>query len=60
MNKIGLRNLTKEELSKKVSVLLSAIKDDTPNKELRFRMEATWNESGMTIAVCIDEGESNG
>lgn len=52
---LSLKNLTKDELVEKVSILLKGIVSNIPESELRFGMKATWNEDGMTIIVGIED-----
>lgn len=51
---IVLKNLTKEDLIKKVTLLLEAIKSNEENKELTFGLKADWNEDGMKIIIGIE------
>lgn len=48
---IYLRGLSKEELLKKVAILLSSIKSD---KDTKFALKADWNEDGMKIEIGLE------
>ena len=48
---IHLEGLSKEELLKKVEILLSSIKS---NEDTKFALKADWNEDGMKIEVGLE------